>query len=360
MSGQVSPEIIQQALTSVDTVIKANEELSRTTADLTAATYLQTIVGVKFADGSMDVLCGARERARAGFILADSMVPNLRDESLTSHPDFTLISHPEQAETTVDHSELKEALTGTFESAFASYKFALDTKNEGKRGKNKISPVGEAEAREGLEARLTPQLLQKLADEREAYNAQKTETDLEWGYRVEIVADEDFTEEEETAIADALQTTIQEVVLDVSWEGDAFLDTGCHNAETSNKAQSGDHKVRYVLTPNHFNVPAGKAKVQKEWLEAQNANGIVIMRSPNDLEAMQDIHALATTDELTDPDTRFNKTYSRVVEDYEEDANGAPVGSGVPGRYVGGDGRFIRVRTRVDIGYPGRALVVLT
>lgn len=203
----------------------------------------------------------------------------------------------------------------------------LGAKNEGKgkRGKNKVvAPIEEAEARAGLDTFLTPKRLQKLADERKAYEARRAETDEECGYDVGVVADVDFTDKEETAVADSLKTVIQQTVPDVSCNGGVFVNSRYRSPGTANKTQSDDPQVRFVLSPRHFNVPAGTGKENKQWLEAQNANGLV-MRSPNDLEVMQAIHALALAGELANPDTRYRKTYSREVERYEEDASGLPV-----------------------------------
>lgn len=257
-------------------------------------------------------------------------------------------STPEAKE--VNTETLRECLLKTFGRGYKTYSTILNVKN-GVEGATQIEQKGETVAMEVVMAAMTGPRLEKMVAD-----LKRHEADPEAGFDILILPDVDFTGADEKAVASRVQQTLS--ALPNSWNGEPFADPEYHNDNTAYKSKGNSTGLRVAFAPRHANIPEGDVKTQNMWIETENGQGVDCLRTANDLEEMAHILVLADAGELDDPNTRFDKTYSRKVEDYQENENGVPVDHCVSGVCVYGNGRFYRDRSHVDDVVPGRVLVV--
>lgn len=244
---------------------------------------------------------------------------------------------------------MAEHLLTTFAVGYQAYGAVLAAKNAG----GESVPVVPADAvLVEFEAFLNPERVAAATADL-ARNADNADA----GFDVIILPDADFTANEETAVAGALQTVLARVP--DSWDGEPNLEEAYHGDDTAQKAEGSAAGVRFALAPRHANMPAGDARLQKIWLEAQQRQAVDYeLRTPSDLEAMAHILILAGTGALDDPALRFGRTYSRRVEDYREDGSGAPVDTHIPNVGVHENGQLSRGVSRVaSASNPGRIVL---
>lgn len=338
-----------EAALAWDAAHLANENLTaqRTAeAQLIGAQALRQIEGVDLAPGSTGRLIDLAAEAEGKFEIAESMVPNLRQEGLTNDPIFNRDSTKESDSTSGErHAELREKLLATFDAGYDAY--AANHSIKWTSGENR--PIAsKEEAMKELEEDLAVGVLDMIA----ADIARNKEADPRAAFDIGMLDNKDFTADEETEIAEALQS-------DLPYDGAPYVNEDYHNKKTAMKAVGNGKKLYFFYAPRHTNVPAGTVKENKQWLETQNAkgNGVATLRSPEDVEAMAHFRVLLNAGELNNPNTRFDNTYSRKIEDYKE-KNGRPVDDCVASSFVYDDGQLDRSDSRVDFVYAGRALVV--
>lgn len=313
-------------------------------AHLIGAQALQQIEGVDLTIGSLDTLTDLRTEAEAKFSIAEAMVPNLRQEGLTNDPTFNPSGTTQESGSTSGerHAELREKLLATFEAGYDSYEAGHTAKRANSESRRAVT---KSEALEELQEDLTIDVLDVIAADMVRHK-----DDPRAGFDVIMRSNEDYTAEAETAIAEYLQA-------DLPYDGASYLNQNYHNKKTAARAVDNGKKLLFAYAPRHSNVPDGTVKEQKAWLEAQNADAAATLRSPEDVEAMTHFRVLLDQGELNNPETRFDKTYSRKVEDYKE-KNGRPVGGSVPRVCVGDGGRLYRHDSHVKLINASRVLVV--
>lgn len=348
----LSPVVVERAIANIHLVIDTNDAVCVSNENIIAADRLNDIPGVGFKDGSFKTLEAHIGDAQDSLDIAVSMAPNLRDERLAGLGGYLGTVSTATKETTNSDVEqapdLKEQLTATLATGYQVYEELLSAKNSADDNET-VNVASEAEVQQEFEAWLTPEILE-AAQADLARNADQSNA----GFDVIVMANADYTPEEENSVANAIQTHV------LPYKGESYVNSSYHNAKTAAKANPAAGKVRFALAPRHTNIPEGDAKTQKQWLEAQNQGSAAQIRTPEDIEAMTRINVLAVNGELKDlsGNELFYVTYSRKVEDYKEKRNGTPVDLYVSSVCVYDGGQLSRGSPRVDYVYPGLALVV--
>jgi hypothetical protein len=286
---------------------------------------------------------------------AEHLLPIFSDTELLAEFERRNIAIPTgslalEGATTPERTPLTpEALLSTFDTAYQTYGFLLDTANGARadtRGRKKpaqLETIDPETIRAEAEALLAnPAVLEELQTEIDRFTSNPEVDSPEAGFDLVIVP-EGLTTADEQAIAESVQAKITTAYRPYI-RSDRYNDT--RTPEVSGK---GYH---LAFAPRHYNVPAGTTSQQTKQMNAQNqTTEATSLQTATDAEALAAINNLVDTKQLDNPSTRFDQTYYRRFDQ-------APFDDVVSRVYVRGDGRLDLDGSYVHYGRPARALVV--
>jgi hypothetical protein len=310
-------------------------------------------IGAKYAQAQVDAAAELGHKLN----YFNPLLALVEISNQTNTLDQTNFSEQPTSPEIADHAELKEKLTASFQSGYEAYCFAVDNKNQGKDIKDQIALITPDQARDMWELKCTQQYLDSVAARIEADKLLPgNEVEGAVNYRIGFSINADYTAAEESALAEA----VQNISPLNRWKKGSYNNSNYHNDTTANKANKDQEATAsVVLSPDHFNLPNANVKEQFDYQLAQNqVNPDTTMRSYTGVEALTNIYDLSVRGELDNKDTIFPKTYTRRVDDYQEDSRGQPLDGCVGNVYAYDDSQVGRGYSSVSAVYGARALVV--
>lgn len=247
-----------------------------------------------------------------------------------------------------DHTDLLEALLSTFDQAYTTYGFMVDTANTGRNKKNKLAPVDEVMVLTKVEALLSNEsLLAELQLDIDYFTANPEANSPDPGYDI-IIVPEGMTKADDQAVASSLQAKTE------SGYENPYIRSDRYDDSRPPVVSGKGFQVKFA--PRHYNIPSDTAEVQTTWTKGQNVNTHATERqTATDSEALAQINNLLDQDSSLQgsqyDESRFHKTYFRRFDQ-------VPVGGDVSRVFVNGDGRLRLGRSDVHVDDPARALVV--
>lgn len=335
------------------TVLKEAE----TAVDAAQLIEKANISGVALEAGSLAVLAGRYRVAGNSFVHANNSVPNfyteVLDDTVTSDATTPENTNPEAL--TPEEQAYKEAILEGFAVSHESYASVMDVMNgtkARKAAKNKLPVATEAEARRALEAILTPAQIRAEMAQIVEFTTNPEANSPEAGFDTVFVADKDLTTEDETVLANVIQSKLK------TYKGEAYVYEPLHNDGTAHRGSDSGVSVRAIRTPRHLNVRAGNVATQKATVEAHNNNPDVSykLEMADDLTAMSHIALLVDTGAINTTNPNYDE--KRFWATYYKNVLATPVDGYVPNVYVNDDGQLGRDGSYVYDDRPSRALVV--
>ena len=248
-----------------------------------------------------------------------------------------------------------ETLLATFDRAYKTYNFQLDSANEQRakvKGRNKpaqLETVDQAVIRAEVEALVSnPAILAELQAEVDHFTKNPEAGSPEAGFDLMIVPEE-LTTADDPAIAKSVQAKIP-----TDYYGPYVRPAKYNDKRIPVVTGKG---YRLAFAPRHYNVPRGTAQSQVKWMNAQNQDTKATnLQTATDAEALAQINNLVDNGELNNRNTRFHTSFFRRFDQAPVDQ--APVDDcvsvvGVDDKGVLGLGGWY-----VDLDNPSRALVV--
>jgi hypothetical protein len=255
-----------------------------------------------------------------------------------------------QAETAPEAPTVSaESLLEGFDTAYQTYGFLVDASNSARaeaKGRKKPAPLEVVDAdtvRADVEALLANvDVLAELQTEIDYFTANPEADSPAPGFDLVIVP-EGLTETDEQAIAEGVQSKI-------TTQYTPYIRPAAYNDSRVPEATGKGYRIAFA--PRHYNVPKGTTTSQTNWMNGNNQRTTATeLQTATDAEVLAYINGLADTNQLDDPNTRFDQTYFRRSDQ-------APHGDFVSRVYVDDNGRLFLVWSYVHDVNSSRALVV--